>query len=692
MKRDIGIKIILIFSIWIGYLGAETLKVDTRLNIKLPKVDKKLNYAEGEVMVKYKSHINKSNFGSMVSPNVTSYGFEVKKRYTKVYKDNVLVHIKSKKTTKEMIEILKKNPNVESVTPNYIYHLYSTPDDTHFESQWSLNNDAIHGGTEDADIDAVEAWDVNTGSRDIVVAVIDTGIDYTHTDLRDNLWVNEGETADNDIDDDGNGYIDDIYGYDILNKDNDPWDDSGHGTHVSGIIGASGDDGIGITGVNWSISMMTLKVFGADGRGSHNDIIEAIEYIITMKIRGVNIVAVNASFGSISQPNNDIRVAIDNLLNDENIIFCAAAGNDNFDNDANESNTSYPASYDLNNIISVAGTNRYDGLYSQTNFGLRSVDLAAPGENIFSTHLADIEYIPQEGDFYFLNMDDASTLRTTNGSWRITNNNFHSANTAITDSLANYGNNESKGFFDQNAQDLTQINNDNLSFGFWAVIDTEIERDRLQLFFSANGGLDWTYIEEWSGEDLPMQSYSVRIPREFQTDSFMYAFQLVTNNSITHDGVYIDDIGIGIGTVVDSNYRVLSGTSMAAPHVTGAVALLAAEYPTDTMLLRKNKILATVDRLEILSNRVTTGGRLNINNAIRARLEQGTEEFITGNHIRNVSTYFSSSLCGVGEQEIQGTSNCISTEIVAFDDGYLPTCADGEGQVQGTEECLVIDE
>ena len=262
------------------------------------------------------------------------------------------------------------------VEPDFKITVGSTPNDPSFGELWGLNNTGQLGGVVDADIDAVEAWDVTTGSSEIVVGVIDTGIDYNHPDLIDNIWTNPGEIAGNGIDDDGNGYIDDIHGWDFLNDDNDPMDEDDHGTHVAGTIGAVGNNNLGVVGVSQNVSLMALKFLGATG-GSTSGAIEAIEYANTMKRMGTNVVMTNNSWGG-GGFSATLESAIENAL-DLDILFVAAAGNDG------SSLGSFPAAYDVDNIISVAATDRFDQLASFSNFGPEFADLAAPGVDVLST-------------------------------------------------------------------------------------------------------------------------------------------------------------------------------------------------------------------------------------------------------------------------------------------------------------------
>ena len=257
----------------------------------------------------------------------------------------------------------------------------TVPSDPSFSSLWGMNNTGQSSGTADADIDAPEAWDRSTGNGSVVVGVVDTGIDYNHPDLAANMWRNPGETPGNSLDDDGNGFIDDVYGYDFVGaNDSDPIDDHYHGTHCAGTIGAVANNGQGVAGVAWNVKMMALKFLSASGSGQTADAIEVFNYVGKMKSMGVNIALTSNSWGggAFSQPLLDaIR---DNAA--KGIMVVASAGNSTVNNDLSPS---YPASYDSPNIISVAATDRNDQMASFSNYGLTSVDIGAPGVDINST-------------------------------------------------------------------------------------------------------------------------------------------------------------------------------------------------------------------------------------------------------------------------------------------------------------------
>jgi subtilisin family serine protease/subtilisin-like proprotein convertase family protein len=275
---------------------------------------------------------------------------------------------------------LSADPDVVYAERNHVVHAVATPNDPRFGDLYGLHNSGQNQGTADADIDAVEAWDHSIGSSTIVVGVIDTGVDYTHEDLAANMWVNPGEIPDNGLDDDGNGVIDDIHGFNAITGSGNPFDDHSHGTHCSGTIGAVGNNGVGVVGVNWQVQIMALKFLAANGSGFNDDAISAIDYAIAQRNAGVNLRVLSNSWGGdeFSQALLDaIREA-----NDAGILFVAAAGNSASDNDLI---TFYPAGYDAPNMVAVAATDRDDRLAAFSSFGARTVHVGAPGVDILST-------------------------------------------------------------------------------------------------------------------------------------------------------------------------------------------------------------------------------------------------------------------------------------------------------------------
>jgi len=280
-------------------------------------------------------------------------------------------------TAKARLESL---PQVRYAEPNYYRYLDAAPNDPLFADLWGLHNNGQTGGTPDADIDAPEAWNIETGSQDVIVAVIDSGTDIDHADLAANIYVNPGEIPGNGVDDDGNGFVDDVSGWDFRDNDNNVRDNSaacvGHGTHTAGSVGAVGNNGVGVSGVAQNVSILPVRalgpLFGILCVGADADLIDAIDYAGMM----------GAHISSNSWGGSGFSNAVRNAVARTHHLFVAAAGNDGRNTDTTPS---YPASYDLANIVSVAATDDNDSLAGFSNFGTTTVDLAAPGVAILST-------------------------------------------------------------------------------------------------------------------------------------------------------------------------------------------------------------------------------------------------------------------------------------------------------------------
>ena len=300
--------------------------------------------------------------------------------------------------TEAAVENVKASlPFVQQIEPNLLKHSELVPNDPRYNEQWALNNTGqlagyAGAGTPGADIKAENAWNLTTGSDQVVVAVLDTGLDLFHPDIVANIYRNPGEIPANGVDDDGNGFVDDVTGWDFGGdgqaRDNNPQDPvtQGHGTSVAGTIGAVGNNGIGVVGVAWNVKILPLKVFPDQGLAATFDIISANEYVAMMKGRGVNIVVTNNSYGALAEENfdqfNDAEEISVQAVTDAGIVFVASAGNDTNDNDG--SVKAYPASYNNPDIVSVAATTNKDGIAGFSNFGATTVDVGAPGEQVLT--------------------------------------------------------------------------------------------------------------------------------------------------------------------------------------------------------------------------------------------------------------------------------------------------------------------
>lgn len=329
-------------------------------------------FASGEVIVKFKADVAQPQVQSIFS----NAGLAQRRYFPQI--GAYLCNITNQQNVNTAVQACQADPNIEYAEPNYTYKHFNpippraTPNDPRLNDLYAMQN------SNDADIDAVEAWDKQKGDKNVLIAIIDTGVDDDHPDLKANIWINPGESGDgkenNGVDDDNNGYVDDYRGWDFVGDDNNPDDDNGHGTHVAGTIGAVGDNGTGVVGVNWNVSIMALKFLDRNGSGQLSDAIPAIIYAADM---GARLSSNSWGGGGFSQAMKDAIT----YARDKNSVFVAAAGNDNENND---SFPSYPANYEVENVVSVAASDRNDRLASFTNIGKQTVHLAAPGVDILS--------------------------------------------------------------------------------------------------------------------------------------------------------------------------------------------------------------------------------------------------------------------------------------------------------------------
>lgn len=340
------------------------------------------SYVSGHILVKISPHQKQHSF----TPVLKAMGAQKIKEFSLVDGLN-LYQFDEKLDVFKVAQAFMESGAVEYAEPDYVVSLGNTKplaiNDPDYGKQWSLENKGQNGGVVDADINAESAWAIETGKKGIVIGIIDTGVDYGHQDLADNMWKNGLEIPGNGKDDDNNGYIDDVYGINAIKKDGNPMDDHLHGTHVAGIIGAKANNQIGISGVVQVVDMAACKFLSSAGLGSVSDAITCMDYFAALKSRAqnpVNIVATNNSWGGGAKS----KAMFDAIKAHEQlgILFVAAAGNQASNNDVVES---YPSNYKVSNLIAVAATDSSDRIAPFSNYGKKTVHVAAPGSKILST-------------------------------------------------------------------------------------------------------------------------------------------------------------------------------------------------------------------------------------------------------------------------------------------------------------------
>lgn len=327
----------------------------------------KAAHAAGELLIKFRDTVTPRQINAFMQ----KHGLETIKAY-KILPNTFHVRITDQQTAGDKARSLMALPEVDIVQLNMKTQLHGFPNDPGFDGLFGMHNTGQTGGEDDADIDAPEAWDTETGSGQVIVGVLDSGIDYDHPDLADNMWINADEIPDNGVDDDDNGYVDDVYGWDFAYGDNDPSDYCGHGTHVAGTVGAIGNNGIGVAGVCWNVKLMALKYLNDESGGWTDDMMTAIEYGVA---NDVDIIQNSTGGGSYEEV---LKRAIENT----NTLFVSSAGNDAKNTDAD---AAYPSAYNCANILAVAALDHNNEISTFSNFGAQTVDLAAYGTDILST-------------------------------------------------------------------------------------------------------------------------------------------------------------------------------------------------------------------------------------------------------------------------------------------------------------------
>jgi subtilisin family serine protease len=511
-----------------------------------------------------------------------------------------LMRVRGAVSVSRVITALEARPEVAYAERNLRFRLHAVPNDPLYPEQWGLER-----------IDAPEAWDTETGTSDVVVAVLDSGIEHEHPDLDGNLWRNQGESGGgkevNGEDDDDNGLTDDHMGWDFFGEDNDPRDPNGHGTHVAGIIGAEGNNGTGVAGAAWDVSLMPLRACGAGGSCDLASVIEAIGYAADM---GADVV--NMSFGGgFSQAQKDAIDAAPGTL------FVTSSGNAGINNDASPQ---YPCSHPSANLICVAASTEADGRWAGSNVGPTSVDLAAPGEGITSS-LPVFDTIFSDNFEGVARWNFVESPASGPAVWERTSERSVSPTRSMADSAGDgYAPNS-----DAAATTTTPVNlgsEHGCRLRYLVRLQTQTNGDWLRVE-AAHGAGAFVQLDQWSGTSgssfVALVSDLGDFDGETQTK---LRFRLdADGDPIVGDGAHVDDVAVRCLRPTASygpgeGYGELTGTSMAAPHVAGAGALLRAARSHATVAQVKAAILETAEPLPAFNGLTVTGGRLDLGAAM----------------------------------------------------------------------------
>jgi subtilisin family serine protease len=572
----------------------------------------------------------------------------------------------------EVIATLKKDFMIEYAQPNYYYRVSSTiPNDPSFNNGdlWGLQmNPASSGGSNNGAINMPEAWDQVTDCSNVKVAVIDTGVDYGHPELKPNIWINQDEIYPNGLDDDNNGYVDDIIGWDFVQNDNDPMDYAymaagSHGSHVSGTIGAYGNNGQGVTGICWKVKIMPIRVMDLFGFGTDANLIKGIDYAID---KGANVI--NLSLGGPEGKDGDLLYQALSRARDKGILVSCAAGNEGakeYYNNNRDFFLNYPSSYNLDNIVAVAACIPSGGLADFSNYGQDYVDLAAPGSSILSTSLT-VEVPEGDGHIDWTDMliyDESNPMEKywsddRRYPWFYGAMDYYGMNfPSFKDGFGYYA--------PYTNGSLQQIFADQLKTGqpFWdsfltsALITQPIHLtpgtdfsygimltqwslgagDVFVAFIRSgelkSSGLDqdkaenyiwdnsWDYVGVGGGYiDIQLALMSLE---KFAGKTIQIAFAILSDYAGEGAGVYIFSLpsfgfpALSIESISTKNgnfiheYMGLDGTSMATPHVSGVAALMKAKDPNITPAEIRQYMIETVTPGANLGDKLVSGGILN---------------------------------------------------------------------------------
>ncbi|HEV7773614.1 MAG TPA: S8 family serine peptidase [Conexibacter sp.] len=547
-----------------------------------------------------------------------------------------LVAPQAGQTVVDALEALRDDPSVRAATRDGSSTLNATTNDPLFGQLWGLQNlglgiDGFAGALPDADVDVERAWDRTRGSSSVVIADIDTGYRYDAPDLAPVAWTNPGEIAGNNVDDDGNGFRDDVHGYDFVGpsadsptSDADPTDDNiisgGHGVHTAGTMGAAGNNGLGISGVAQDVRIMALRVCADSAANSHDgrcptsSQISAINYAGAMGARAANMSLGGTTFSTLTR---------DAIASNPRTLFVISAGNDAQNNDPGGT-PHYPCAYDpttsgiggaIDNIVCVAATDQADGLASFSDWGATSVDLGAPGTEVYSAYPVLRTHI-----------SDGFETNNFGSVWSNGGAGFGRAS-AGDGPLTSFGMNDSPGVTPtaSTAREVTMTTGAALPAGTGSCILSgrrRIARGSGGSFFYevlSNGGSAFFNSTATNTAGSGMTGFSTIPITGLGGTTVRLHFGFTAGSSPTSaDGLWLDDLKLTCYAPLATapTYGFLDGTSMAAPHVTGAAGLLFSLKPSATVTEVKSALLASANPVASLTGRTTTGGRLNVADAL----------------------------------------------------------------------------
>jgi subtilisin family serine protease len=527
-----------------------------------------------------------------------------------------LIHVRGQQTILDLITRYQRNPEVLYAEANSIATVASIPNDTFFSNQWALQNigQQIKGvtGTPGSDIHVPPVWDTTVGDSAVTVGVVDTGVDLADPDLASNVWGNPGESgvlANNGIDDDNNGKVDDVNGWNFVNGNNDASDDVWHGTFVAGIIGAVGNDGYGVSGVNWQVGLASLKACSlvAVTKNTPPALCTAANQADAFTYAGMmHMPVVNASFNGGTKS----KTVMNAIASAPDTLFVTAAGNNKKNVDVSKQ---YPCDYALANIICVAATDQNDALATFSSYGPSMVDLAAPGTNIYST----FPFVTRYSDTFSTDITGRWVLGGVNSTWaRVCTS--RTACVLADSPSGNYSDNEDTWIQSVQPLDLTNWTACQIQY---TLKGTVLSGDSLSVSASADGAT-WLPLASWSGgvSNWPRATYNM--PGFGGLSAVYLRFELVSNSSENADGVSLDNVAVvcqpapGTYGGTTAEYAFNNGTSFAAGYVSGAAALLKAYDPSATTGQIRDALLNGVDPIPSLVGKVATGGRLDVANSL----------------------------------------------------------------------------